>query len=205
VFPCLATINPSFTVRAEQDSFEAAALMQAIQVAVGLSWQPTILVVDLLHLPDLVADTTPEATPATLYTTLRDADWLQALAQYLQTAGLSSLQSRSWAEVLRQLKHQSPDLLLICLRGHQTSPTVLHAIETLQQLQLTIPILVFDQRQSSSQAPVTSDPETPADTAMSELTVELAAIATQILSPGLPVEELLEQIYQALGSSKPPE
>ncbi|HEY9805754.1 MAG TPA: ATP-binding protein, partial [Candidatus Obscuribacterales bacterium] len=49
VFPCLAASNVSSATRAEQDSFEAASLMQAIQVAVGLNWQPGILVVDLLH------------------------------------------------------------------------------------------------------------------------------------------------------------
>nr|WP_290223058.1 ATP-binding protein [Trichocoleus desertorum] len=213
IFPCLAKSSPSST-RPEQDNSEAAALMQAIQVAVGLNWQPGILVVDLLHLPDLVAETAPAiaAPTAQFSATLRDADWLQALAQYLQTAGLRGLQTRSWAEVVRQLKHQSPDLVLICLRGNHTSPAVLDAVKTLQQLELQIPILVLDQRRDWDHEPpatapddATSDPKAQAGIAMLELTAGLAAIATHILPPGLPVEELLEQIYQALTPTQPSE
>ncbi|MBW4488151.1 MAG: response regulator [Trichocoleus desertorum ATA4-8-CV12] len=209
IFPCLAKASPSFT-KPEQNNSEAAALMQAIQVAVGLNWQPGVLVVDLLHLPDLVAETAPTiaAPNAQFSATLRDADWLQALAQYLQTAGLRGLQTRSWAGVLRQLQHQSPDLVLICLRGNHTSPAVLDAVKTLQQLELQIPILVLDQRRDwDHELPNTAprDLEVQAGIAMLDLTAGLAAIATHILPPGLPVEELLEQIYQTLTPTQPSE
>ncbi|WP_199300259.1 ATP-binding protein [Trichocoleus sp. FACHB-262] len=212
VFPCLAAPNFDLATNSDPTNSEAAALMQAIQVAVGLNWQPSVLVVDLLHLPDLVtaaARSAPELA-ANLSTTLKDADWLQALVQYLQTAGLRGLHSHSWAEALRQLKHQSADLLLICLRGHRTSPVVLQALETLNQLQLPIPILVLDQRQLANQTPPCTEPSLLEAAAMTnmvdmtdmvELTTVLGAIATQILPSTLPVEELLEQIYQALSQA----
>lgn len=157
VFPCLL---PQIGDRSMNSRIRQAdpALLQVIQVAVGMSWKSHILVVDLFTLPDLVDPEASEMTDSSVKSKTTNfyppADPTskieQALIQYLQTAGFRGTMGRSWEEILQQLQCQSVDLLLICVRN-QASPILqqalaaLLAVESANQNSLTIPpILILD-------------------------------------------------------------
>jgi signal transduction histidine kinase/ActR/RegA family two-component response regulator len=123
------------------------------------------------------------------------SSWLQALNQYLQAAGLKSLISSSWEEVLQTLQHQSVDLLLIRLTNVTDSSALEQPLTSLIQLPQRPPILVVDCRFNETQ---TAQTATVRDTA-SEVESLLNELATQILrSPALSMSQLLNQIQAAL-------
>ncbi|NJK39075.1 MAG: hybrid sensor histidine kinase/response regulator [Oscillatoriales cyanobacterium RM2_1_1] len=64
VFPCFVTDNHSDSPLSPPRPILEASLLQAIQVAVGMTWKPNILVVDLTNLMDLdtVADPVAQST-----------------------------------------------------------------------------------------------------------------------------------------------
>ncbi len=131
IFPCL--------IPAEQ--LDTDALLPVLQIAIGINWKSNLLVVDIATLPDL--------HPSPPHSSLsRGSEWFQALIQYLQTAGFRSMISRSWAEVLQQIRQQSVDLLLICLRDSKLESDVLQALTVLSQQRNVPPVLVLDQRVS---------------------------------------------------------
>jgi CheY-like chemotaxis protein len=218
VYPCLAPDNSS----------KKAALLQVIQVAAGMSRKPSILVMDIpesmsrrggeipqykIHPPGSLISkssslSSPEsegtdgakgrksaiATPLTSH-----SSWLQALIQYLQTAGFRSSLSGSWTEVFRQLQDQSVDLLLICLNDMSDSVALVQRLSSLAELQQLPPILVLDHR---------PDAESLDEAVMSvvdsnsELELRLRAVATQVLrGSSQSMTQLLDQVYQALAVS----
>ncbi len=122
------------------------ALLRVLQVAAGMNWKPSILVVDISTLPDLSA-----LSPATSADAKAKNEWLCALVQYIQTAGFKGLAGRSWAEVWRRLQRKSVDLLLICWRDIAPDAAVGQAIASLGQLSAKPPILVLAQQPESSQ------------------------------------------------------
>ncbi|MBC1270511.1 hypothetical protein GNF07_26035, partial [Trichormus variabilis FSR] len=80
-------------------------------------------------------------------TSERGSEWFQALIQYLQTAGLKAAIGRCWAEVNQQIRHNSVDLLLICLGEAPIHQDVLKALKALKFVTVNLPpILVLDQR-----------------------------------------------------------
>ena len=218
VYPCLAPDNSS----------KKAALLQVIQVAAGMSRKPSILVMDIpesmsrrggeipqykIHpsgspISKSSSLSSPEsegtegakggksaiATPLTSH-----SSWLQALIQYLQTAGFRSSLSGSWTEVFRQLQDQSVDLLLICLNDMSDSVALVQRLSSLAELQQLPPILVLDHR---------PDAESLDEAVMSvvdsnsELELRLRAVATQVLrGSSQSMTQLLDQVYQALAVS----
>lgn len=187
VFPCLANSN---TTELMPGGMEATALLQVIQIAAGYNRRSTILAVDAATLPALLDVASSESAVAGILGSFpKESEWLQALTQYLQTAGLRGLVGRSRQEVLQQLQSQSIDLLLICWTEQTPQPTTLELLAALQQVECKPPILVLDHRFHEETG------QSPASEGLPEVLRELA---TAIFPPSLPMEALLQQIYQIL-------
>jgi signal transduction histidine kinase/ActR/RegA family two-component response regulator len=134
VYPCLAL----------DESSKLAALLQVIQVAAGMSRKPNILVMNIGEQGRQDTGKPAESKLSTSSTV--HSSWLQALMQYLQTAGFRSLLSCSWTEVYRQLQEQSVDLLLIRLKDINDTSALVNDLNSLAQLAKTPPIFVLDHR-----------------------------------------------------------
>ncbi len=190
VFPCLA-------IPGKQSD---AALFQVIQVAAGISCKPQILVVDATALKsdwsgedEELKDTPPQdSTLSPPYA----QDWLQALIQYLETAGFRSFLSRSWREILQQLQHQSVDLLVIHLEAVKPERSLVDALKFLAQIPFRPPVLVLDRRQKD----VSADRSGSEDSQLnSELDLVLSTFASRILCGSTQsMTELLDGINQIL-------
>lgn len=89
----------------------AASLLQVIELAAGVSLQPTVLVVDLSNLLE---------PPKPIEKSLGHRP-LSPMIQYLERGGLRGLIGRSWAEVLQQLQCQSVDVLILYI-NEETLP-----------------------------------------------------------------------------------
>jgi signal transduction histidine kinase/CheY-like chemotaxis protein len=186
VFPCLAPLPPQLF----GENLQApAALLQVIQVAAGHSWQPSLLAVDLAALPGRSLGTPHRATPPldTLGSLPKESEWLQALTQYLGTAGFRALIGRSWPEVWQQLETQSVNLLLIGWTATTLDDTLLERLAALQDLRPCPAILVLDHRHHDG-----------ATTAVLPLPPALRNLATKILPPSISMSDLLIQIHQIM-------
>jgi len=206
VFPCLTPLNQD-----DSNSNQKDPLLSVLQIASGICYPPNILVVDLTMLQDLpqsrrkqVKGYKEKNSSLSQENAERGTEWFQALIQYLQTAGFKATIARCWAEVLQQMRHQSVDLLLICLDVSCIQPEVLKALKTLQDLSSNLsPILVIDQRlhRSSTNSRTKVAQEKRGQGAKSQIeSIEtvLTAIATQIVPRSTSMEELLNQINQSL-------
>ncbi|MEC4812130.1 MAG: ATP-binding protein [Scytonema sp. PMC 1069.18] len=212
VFPCLTPLGT--------DKYHASkktdTLLSVLQIASGACCPPSISVVDLAILPDLpemrhqqqrgyqfnssfnsimTGDNSLHPLqglqPPTFY---RGSEWFQALIQYLQTAGFKASINRSWAELLQQIRHQSIDLLLICLGESSLQKEVYLALKALEKLPFDLPpILVLDQRLHSSE-----DSQEVLDKPLENEELVLQALAKKILQRSLSMEELLNEINQVL-------
>ncbi|MDF5724934.1 MAG: ATP-binding protein [Rhizonema sp. PD37] len=210
VFPCLTQLNTD-----KSNGEKTNALLSVLQIAAGASCPPNILVADFSMLPDL-----PEASRKQIkdyksekksnnvdveensysyqglkpLTISRGCEWFQALIQYLQTAGFKAAMARSWAELLQQIRHQSIDLLLICLSDSTIQKEVYSALKAMRQLPFNLPpILVLDQRLNANEVELT-----PQNSTQHKLENVVGAIATQILPRSASMEDLLNQINQVL-------
>ncbi len=206
VYPCLESDNSS----------KIPALLQVIQVAAGMLRKPSILVIDIGEQENSCAGeicqskTQPSRNgkrePKSKITSPLTPQycWLQALVQYLQTAGFTSLLSSSWTEVYRQLQDQSVDLLLIRLKDISDSSAVVNKLVVLAQLQKLPPIFVLDHRLDvDSAATPRALAQDEAVTGNFDSTCEvdslLGGIATQILrGTSQSMSQLLDLINQTL-------
>lgn len=198
VFPCL-TCDRELTIN---------SLLAVLQVAAGISWQPSLLIVDLTNLPDLQAPLTAgekeEPNPKN--------EWFQALVQYLQTAGFKTTMSQSWVEVMPQVQASSIDIMLVSLGNKPFTPQVIEALMALSQEKNLPPILILDRLERDNVKPQSSRlrQPVPSDSYASEqlhstqsyapvdLESIINAIATRILPPSLSMEELLNYLHEAL-------
>ncbi|MEL7035773.1 MAG: ATP-binding protein [Cyanobacteria bacterium J06592_8] len=160
VFPCLMTDYLEQSENKNSDSSQTleSALLQVIQVAVGMNWKPNILLADFSILPDfqpshfsrrLVQNQTeffeieenshPSETPDNEFKTKID----QALVQYLQTAGFRGVMAQSLSQVYQQVQYQNIDLLLICTRN--LSPKLIEVLSTLERISTELSILILNQ------------------------------------------------------------
>jgi signal transduction histidine kinase/DNA-binding response OmpR family regulator len=202
VFPCLAPLGKDHSNQTEKTD----ALLSVLQIASGVCCPPNILVVDLTTLRDLPQRRRKQTKSEQIEnncsisseTAERGSEWFQALIQYLQTAGFKAAMSRCWAEVLQQIRHQSVDLLLICLGESTINKEMLKALKTLKDVPFKLPpIVVLNQRLNHIQANSQShEKHKKSGTESVETVVE--AIATQILPRSISMEDLLSQINQAL-------
>ncbi len=166
VYPCLVPI----------DEVGVEALLQAIQVAAGLAVQHNIL---------LVSSTLESATDAPPAPGRTD-ELLQALVQYLQTAGLRSLLATSWSEVYHQIQQHNVDLLVVDLGKQRPSGEWLASLQQLQGLEFRPPVLVLVHPQAAPEA----EPE---------IARAVTVIANRIIHcPPQSMAELLTEMNQLL-------
>jgi CheY-like chemotaxis protein len=203
VYPCLAPDNDS----------KFSAILQVIQVATGMSRQPSILVMDvsIAHQePDhskgesqMLKTTRPrklQRRSCSESSALTPHDsWLKGLIQYLETAGFKGLLSSSWAEVSRQLQEQSPDMLLICLKDVTDSCALMKGLVSLAQLPNLPPILVLDHRLDTKYPNKAAMDK---DVSNSELESCLRTVATRIVGgASQSMTQLLDQVYQTMAQN----
>jgi signal transduction histidine kinase/DNA-binding response OmpR family regulator len=153
-----------------------AELMQVMQLAAKVSWIPHILLVDCAAIVPPAASIHPS---------------VQALTQYLQTAGFRSTASKDWHKVAHQLQHQGVDLLLLCVSLTESPALVSQIVQTLEQLP-EMPILVWNYQPREA-----VDPET-LDAAIQEW----YEITPHIQPNSLSILELLAQIHQVLAERR---
>ena len=208
VFPYLTPFTKDNSNRTDKTD----ALLSVLQIASGVCCPPNILVVDLTMLRDfpqirrkqVKGYRTEKNCSISSETAERGSEWFQALIQYLQTAGFKAAMSPCWAEVLQQIRHQSVDLILICLGESAIHKDVLKALKTLGDSPDKLPpILVLNQRlnhpENSFQAGVAYKKiDKQKKNSLESIETVVGAIATQILPRSISMEDLLNQINQAL-------
>jgi CheY-like chemotaxis protein len=179
VFPCLA---PLFEQSLASGKPETSALLQVIQVAAGFAWRPLVMVIDPANLTEGLDGNTSKPP--------RETEWLSAMMQYVQAAGLRGVMGRSWADVSQELQSDSVDLILFYWTDSIPQPATTKGLETLKSLPSKPPILVLDHR---SRVRETLEPQDVAS--VSALLHEMAA---PVVPHSLSMEELLTQINQIL-------
>jgi signal transduction histidine kinase/DNA-binding response OmpR family regulator len=215
VFPCLKPLGTNKS----HDGDKTDALLSVLQIASGVCCPPNILVVDLGILPDLpqtsqkrvrscrteknssLSSPIAEGNAPCPLNISRGSEWFQALIQYLQTAGFKASMSRSWAELLQQIRHQSVDLLLICLGESSIQKEVYSALKTLGQLPFDLPpVLLLDQRLSPNEVEdeQTNIPQEDTNEKSESIETVMNAITSQILPRSISMEDLLNKINRAL-------
>ncbi|MEH1934975.1 MAG: ATP-binding protein [Nostoc sp.] len=208
VFPYLTPFAKDNSSRTEKTD----ALLSVLQIASGICCPANILVVDLTMLRDfpqvrrkqVKGYQTEKNCSITSETAERGSEWFQALIQYLQTAGFKAAMSPCWAEVLQQIRHQSVDLLLICLGESAIHKDVLKALKTLGDSPEKLPpILVLNQRLNRSETSFQpgvayKEIDKQKKNGLESIETIVGAIATQILPRSISMEDLLNQINQAL-------
>lgn len=208
VFPCLTQLGKHNNI----DKEKAPTLLSVLQIAAGVCCPPSILVVDLTVIPDLPGVIIDYKTNKTKKTkkdkqprinlplrgklpspvndeqlqTTRPTEWFQALVQYIQTAGFKAAMCNSWKELLQQLRHESVDLLLICLGESTIEFNIRSLIEVLENMASDLPpLLLLDRRSNSNQIE------------LQEFEAS-ATIKAQVLPHSISMENLLNTINQAL-------
>lgn len=208
VFPYLTPFAKDNNSRTEKTD----ALLSVLEIASGICCPANILVVDLTMLRDLPQVRRRQVKgyraakncSISSETAERGSEWFQALIQYLQTAGFKAAMSPCWAEVLQQIRHQSVDLLLICLGESTIHKDVLKALKTLGDSPDKLPpILVLNRRLNrpeTSFQPGVADQEIDKQkkNGLESIETIVGAIATQILPRSISMEDLLNQINHAL-------
>jgi signal transduction histidine kinase/DNA-binding response OmpR family regulator len=159
VFPCL---HPDRSDR----------LLQTIDVAIGFAGRPLLLMVD----GGQWREDWDEA-PGPL-------DWLQALLQYLHTAGLRGTIAHNATEMHHKLRSQGVDLLLLYLHDGIDLVTLRSGLEPLSDLPTPPTLLILDYR-TTDQTPLDIPPSLKAKITTSQPTMD----------------GLLQQIQQSLGIS----
>ena len=165
---------------------EAATLQQVIQLAVGIDWMPHILIADFTTLEEDWTEDAGIKVPSS-----SAAGGLQALVQYIHTAGFRTSVGTAWQDVLGQLQHQSVDLLLFYVHTFEAHALFAEMTQALQQLPVKPPILVWH-----CNAYAVENPDV-AQIAEFE-TMWGGAIATQVLPACLSMTELLSEIDRLL-------
>jgi signal transduction histidine kinase/DNA-binding NarL/FixJ family response regulator len=171
VFPCLASTGDQ---PIEVNSPEVSALLQVIQMAVGIDWTPQILIFDL---------PTPESENSPAPQSVR------ALMQYLQIAGFQSAIAASWQDVIQSLQHQSVDLLLLCGDPAVVQGQLVEMERSLTPLEAKPQILFWNYQTHRAEL----DP-------LAQSTVEhVWGNQTEVIPGSLPMPELLARVNQVLG------
>ncbi|MBD1852634.1 hybrid sensor histidine kinase/response regulator [Cyanobacteria bacterium FACHB-502] len=232
VFPCL---SGAWDSPEEQLHCPLQDLLQVIQMAAGMNWTPHVLIVDYSQLAanpavaqssslaETLALQFPEGSIASgsLKPQQESTEAIgraevnvpklphtpQAIAQYLQMAGLQSTVAQSWADVLHQLQHHSVNLLLFCVYPGHTPAQLPEMANELAQMPGKPPILVWNPQ------PISLGGEQPVPDAASlfaeqqqfvafwqsfVLQLSKEGIATEVLPDGIPISKLLDRLQQIL-------
>lgn len=204
IFPCLP--NPQEPT--------AEVFLSVLHVAAGVNWESSVLVLDIASLEELVVE--PSHTTQAAAGSLR-VEWLQALIQYLQTAGLRVVMPHTWEEVQQQIQQQNVDLILIYVGEFPQVEKTCTAIATLARQQKLPPVIAMERLftqnevreqfpaylESEGRSPLPSESIRNLDSANAASDLEpieraLGAIATKVLPSSISMEELLENIHQTL-------
>jgi hypothetical protein len=150
------------------------ALLQVMQMAVGMAWTPQILIFDL---------PIPESEPSPAPQSVR------ALMQYLQIAGFQSAIAASWQDVIQSLQHQSVDLLLLCGDPAVAQGQLVEMERSLSPLEAKPQILFWNYQTHRAEL----DP-------LAQSTVEQVwGNRAEVIPGSLPMPELLARVNQVLG------
>lgn len=176
VFPCLVANH-------EQG---VEAILEVIKIAAGMGSQPHLLVYGY------GMNNTQQLTKYNLQNYLgsssstEEQKWLQALIQYLQTAGFRSSLSHSWQEVNSQLQYCSVDLLLLYLNDLKNDWGFIEQLQSLNEMANKPPVLILDRR---------SNPQNTSEEIQVELDKLLNNIATTVVRDhNQSMSDLLKQI-----------
>jgi signal transduction histidine kinase/CheY-like chemotaxis protein len=200
IFPCLAPLASGSTASGLP---QQATLLQVIQVAAGFVWRPTILAIDdkALHYPSLDASLDLASSPSMP----KGNEWLQALMQYLQTAGFQGSIGQTWLDLWQPIQGDSVDLLLICWTASSSlSEVVLSRLTQLAQFEPLPPIIVLDHRypvEGYHQPGETSFTTPPPGASLPALPEPLHQLATLVIHPPVSIPDLLEHIHQMIQST----
>jgi CheY-like chemotaxis protein len=170
VFPCLASTSDQ---PIEANSPEITALLQVMQMAVGIGWTPQILIFDLQKR----GATNPEPQS------------LQALMQYLQIAGFQSAIAPSWSEVIQNLQHQSVDLLLLCGDPTIAQSQLADMERSLSNFEAKPQIIFWNYQTHRAEL----DPQAPSTLK------QVWGHSAEVIPGSLPMPELLTRVNQILG------
>jgi signal transduction histidine kinase/ActR/RegA family two-component response regulator len=140
VFPCLSSTSDRTTASVRPTS----NLLQVIQVAAGLVWEHSILVVDVESIANPIAAKVQHGDR------IVHSDWLLAATQYLHTAGLKTVFSHGWSEVKTQIAAHYFDLLLIYWESVPSDPQVTEELLALTKIGDRPPILCLNRTDKSS-------------------------------------------------------
>jgi signal transduction histidine kinase/CheY-like chemotaxis protein len=183
VFPCLVEWDhPRHSERRIRIAPEAFTenLLQAVEVAIGFAGRPLILATDI--------DQWQVSPSSDGRVTGGHRHWLNALAQYVQAAGLRCTIGRSPTDILHTLETQSVDLLLLHWNQNQGSlPPIIKTLKMLQADQQTLPatILINSEAHPNEISP--------------SLRTKLDDLHVTIVNSSESMDDLLSQIRQLLG------
>jgi signal transduction histidine kinase/CheY-like chemotaxis protein len=131
VFPCLSAAS-------DRSMRTTSNLLQVIQVAAGVLWEHSLLVLDVEAISHPVASKLSNGDRAV------HSDWLLAATQYLHKAGLKSVFSHSWAEVKAQIAAHHFDLLLIYWQSAPSDRQAKEELLALARMSDRPPIIFLD-------------------------------------------------------------
>ncbi|HEY9629253.1 MAG TPA: ATP-binding protein [Coleofasciculaceae cyanobacterium] len=213
VFPCFAEVGASDAAIANAASWgdshlqapavtsQESTLLQVIQIAAGIQWKPNILIADFttleadwLEVAHAAESNLGAIAPSSeAIARVKAPSGLQALVQYIHTAGFRSSVGSSWRSVLRQLQYQSVDLLLFYVHSAEPHPLFDRIARDLQKLEVKPPILVWHCHAYSATA---------TEAEIKAFNTHWGSIATQVLPPCVEMSSLLAEINHTLAQVK---
>jgi signal transduction histidine kinase/CheY-like chemotaxis protein len=151
----IVTLDPVLSQAAQQISGLAVfpcpqfaqvptAVLQTINVAIGFGGRPSVLMVDSAQWSDVETSKSSKSS-----------EWLQALMQYLQTAGLRGRLVGEQREMVHRLRSQGVDLLLVYWQDGTSEISLQEGLAALTDLETPPAVLILDYRSAGHLDPVT--------------------------------------------------
>ncbi len=148
----IVTLDPALSQAAQQVSGLAVfpcpqfaqvptAVLQTVNVAIGFGGRPSVLMVDSAQWSEVE--------------TSKSSEWLQALMQYLQTAGLRGRLVGEQREMVNRLRSQGVDLLLVYWQDGTSEMALQEGLAALTDLETPPAVLILDYRSAGHLDPVT--------------------------------------------------
>ena len=151
----IVTLDPALSQAAQQISGLAVfpcpqfaqvptAVLQTVNVAIGFGGRPSVLMVDSAQWSDVETSKSSKSS-----------EWLQALMQYLQTAGLRGRLVGEQREMVHRLRSQGVDLLLVYWQDGTSEISLQEGLAALTDLETPPAVLILDYRSAGHLDPVT--------------------------------------------------
>ena len=151
----IVTLDPALSQAAQQISGLAVfpcpqfdqvptAVLQTVNVAIGFGGRPSVLMVDSAQWSDVETSKS-----------CKSSEWLQALMQYLQTAGLRGRLVGEQREMVHRLRSQGVDLLLVYWQDGTSEMSLQEGLAALTDLETPPAVLILDYRSAGHLDPVT--------------------------------------------------